>query len=154
MARILITDDEPDIYQLVRRYAEHEGHETMSAANGIEALELCRKHDFDVIVMDVMMPGMDGFTACKQIKRIKDTPVLMLSARGEEYDKLLGFEIGIDDYMVKPFSSKELMARINVIVNRHRIQSGQDTVCQNQIQLGALQIDRLGRNVQIDGKRV
>lgn len=151
MAKILIVDDEPDIYQLVRRYAEHEGHETTEASDGVEAVALCRKNDFDIIIMDVMMPDMDGFTACKQIKKIKDIPVLMLSARGAEYDKLFGFEIGIDDYMVKPFSPKELMARVNVIVSRHQSHAGMAGVLKKQIKLGALSIDPLGRRVLIDG---
>lgn len=103
MAKILIVDDKPDIYQLIRRYAEREGYETMEARDGIEAVDFCRQTDFDIIVMDVMMPDMDGYTACKQIKQIKDIPVLMLSARGTEYDRLFGFEVGIDDYVVKPF---------------------------------------------------
>lgn len=151
MAKILIVDDEPDIYQLIRRYAEHEGHETTRAADGVEAVALCRENDYDMIVMDVMMPDMDGFTACKQIKKIKDIPVLMLSARGEEYDKLLGFEIGIDDYMVKPFSPKELMARAHVIVDRHRPCAG--PAAEQPITLGALCIDPLGRNVYVGGAK-
>ena len=91
----MIVDDEPDIYELIRRYAQREGYETVGAADGSEAVELCRKDDFDIIIMDVMMPDMDGFTACKQIKKIKDIPILMLSARGTGYDKLFGFEVEI-----------------------------------------------------------
>lgn len=151
MAKILIVDDEPDIYQLVRRYAEHEGHETTEASDGVDAVALCRENDFDIIIMDVMMPDMDGFTACKQIKKIKDIPVLMLSARGAEYDKLYGFELGIDDYMVKPFSPKELMARVNVIVNRHRSQTDQGKQLKKQMVLGDLCIDLLGRTVSASG---
>ena len=122
--KILVVDDEPDICQLIRRYAEHDGFETIGVSDGIEAVELCRKQDFDIIIMDIMMPEMDGFTACKKIREIKDIPVLMLSARGAEYDKLYGFEVGVDDYMVKPFSPKELMARVNVIIKRHSGSSG------------------------------
>ena len=94
MARLLIVDDEPDIYQMICRYAQREGHETAKASDGLEAVELCRANDFDLIIMDVMMPDMDGFTACKEIRKEKDIPVLMLSARGTEYDKLFGFEVG------------------------------------------------------------
>ena len=120
MSKILIVDDEVDIYELIKRYAEREGFETVSAKDGLEAVNLCKENDFDVIVMDVMMPDMDGYTACKEIKKEKDIPVIMLSARGTEFDKLYGFEVGIDDYMVKPFSPKELMARIQVIIKRHK----------------------------------
>ena len=119
MPRILVVDDEPDICQLIRRYAEHDGYETVGVSDGTEAVEICRKEDFDIIIMDVMMPDMDGYAACRKIREMKDIPVLMLSARGEEYDKLFGFEVGVDDYVTKPFSPKELMARIHVIVSRH-----------------------------------
>lgn len=152
MARILIVDDEPDIHQLVRRYAEREGHETMEASDGLEVVSLCRENDFDIIIMDAMMPDMDGFTACKEIRKTKDIPVLMLSARGAEYDKLFGFEVGVDDYVVKPFSPKELMARVNVIINRHK---GRRSPAQgnSKIKFGGLVIDTPGRNVFVDGAK-
>lgn len=152
MARILIVDDEPDIHQLVRRYAEREGHETMEASDGLEAVSLCRENEFDIIIMDAMMPDMDGFTACKEIRKTKDIPVLMLSARGAEYDKLFGFEVGVDDYVVKPFSPKELMARVNVIINRHK---GRRSPAQgnSKIKFGGLVIDTPGRNVFVDGAK-
>lgn len=146
MAKILVVDDEPDIYQLIRRYAEHEGYETTGANNGLEAIKLCQDNQFDIIIMDVMMPDMDGFTACKEIRKGKDIPILMLSARGAEYDKLIGFEVGVDDYVVKPFSPKELMARVNVIVNRHKAQNRKSPV----IVLKGLRIDTLGRDVYVD----
>ena len=152
MARLLIVDDEPDIYQMICRYAQREGHETVKASDGLEAVELCRTNDFDMIIMDVMMPDMDGFTACKEIRKEKDIPVLMLSARGTEYDKLFGFEVGIDDYVVKPFSPKELMARVNVIVNRHRPQFGASA--RRMLEAGALTIDVSGRTVLVDSQRV
>lgn len=152
MAKLLIVDDEPDIYQMICRYAQREGHETVKASDGLEAVELCRTNDFDMIIMDVMMPDMDGFTACKEIRKEKDIPVLMLSARGTEYDKLFGFEVGIDDYVVKPFSPKELMARVNVIVNRHRPQSGANA--RRTLEAGALTIDVSGRRVTVDGQWV
>ncbi len=120
MARILIVDDEEMIRAVIREYAVFEGHQVEEADNGAEALERCKKSDFDVIVMDLMMPGMDGFTTYEYIKKIKDIPVLILSAKGQEYDKLYGFALGIDDYVVKPFSPKELMARLSVIVSRNR----------------------------------
>ncbi|MGL5437064.1 MAG: response regulator transcription factor [Lachnospiraceae bacterium] len=154
MAKILIVDDEPDIHQLIRRFAEHEGHETMEAANGLEAVALCRENNFDIVIMDVMMPGMDGFAACKEIRKVKDIPILMLSARGAEYDKVLGFELGVDDYVVKPFSPKELMMRVNVIVSRHRAQSPQAMQEESEIMINGLRIDTLGRNVFVDGEKV
>ena len=120
MPRILVVDDEPDICQMIRRYAEHDGYETVGVSDGTEAVAVCRKEDFDIIIMDVMMPDMDGFAACRKIKEQKDIPVLMLSARGEEYDKLFGFEVGVDDYVTKPFFPKELMARIHVIMRRYK----------------------------------
>lgn len=112
MAKILMVDDEEKIRFVVKEYAQFSGHEVTEAADGSQAVELCKKQDFDLIVMDIMMPKVDGFSAVKEIRKFFQTPVIMLSARGEEYDKLFGFELGIDDYVVKPFSPKELMARI------------------------------------------
>ncbi|MCQ5130229.1 response regulator transcription factor [Butyricicoccus faecihominis] len=149
MIKILVVDDEPDIYQLIKRFAEHDGYEAIGASDGLEAITLCHNNHFDIIIMDVMMPDMDGFTACKEIHKEKDIPILMLSARGAEYDKLLGFEVGVDDYVVKPFSPKELMARVKVIVNRHKSQDRTQT----EIMLAGLRIDTLGRNVFVDGTK-
>ena len=120
MYRILVVDDEDKIRALIRKYAEFEGHTVREAADGMEAVRICREHpdDFDIIIMDVMMPELDGFSAVREIRKYSATPVLMLSARGEEYDKIHGFELGIDDYVVKPFSPKELMMRINAIMKR------------------------------------
>lgn len=151
MARILVVDDESDIRSLIQRYAQREGHEVTTASDGLQAVELCMENDFDIIIMDIMMPEMDGFTACKEIKKSKDIPVLMLSARGEEYDKLFGFEVGVDDYVIKPFSPKELMARVNVIVSRHKKSdvSADET---KEIIIDGIRIDTLGRNVSVDGE--
>ncbi|MEA5060291.1 MAG: response regulator transcription factor [Candidatus Pelethousia sp.] len=118
MANILICDDEAGLRAVLKRYAIFEGHEVMEACNGMEAVALCKENMFDIIIMDVMMPELDGFSAVKEIRKRADTPVIMLSARGEEYDKVLGFEVGIDDYVVKPFSSKEIMMRIDAILRR------------------------------------
>ncbi|MGM9624825.1 MAG: response regulator transcription factor [Eubacteriales bacterium] len=149
MANICIADDEEDIVQLVRRFAEYEGHRVWTASNGAEAVSICRNNDIDVAVLDIMMPEKDGFEVCKEIRGQKDIPVIILSALGQEYDKLMGFELGIDDYMVKPFSPKELLARIHVVVKRHRIQEARP---QREIQLNGIVIDTLGRNVRIDGE--
>jgi len=118
MYKILITDDEDKIRTLIKKYVIFEGHNAVEASTGMEAVELCRKENFDIIIMDVMMPELDGFSAVREIRKTQDTPVLMLSARGEEYDKIHGFELGIDDYVVKPFSPKELMMRIDAIMKR------------------------------------
>ena len=152
MSRILIVDDENDIVELIRRSAEREGYETVTADDGAKAIEICKKEDFDLIIMDVMMPDTDGFTACKKIREYKDIPVLMLSARGTEYDKLFGFEVGVDDYVTKPFSTKELMARVKVIISRHKKpdRSPEEGV----IRIKGLTIDTLGYNVETDGKKI
>jgi two-component system, OmpR family, response regulator ResD len=118
MAKILICDDEPGLRAVIKRYAQLDGHEAAEAGNGIEAVEACKKERFDIIIMDIMMPKLDGFSAVKEIRKISDVPIIMLSARGEEYDKVSGFEYGIDDYVVKPFSSKEIMLRIAAILRR------------------------------------
>ena len=118
MAKILICDDEAGIRSVIKRYAVFEGFEVYEAADGMEAVDICRETRFDIIIMDIMMPELDGFSAVKEIRKTSDTPVLMLSARSAEYDKVLGFELGVDDYVVKPFSSKEIMMRVNAIIRR------------------------------------
>lgn len=152
MYRLLITDDEANIRNVVREYAEFEEYEVTEAENGMEAVKLCREQDFDLIIMDVMMPRLDGFSAVKEIRKKKNTPVIMLSARGEEYDKLFGFEIGIDDYVVKPFSPKELMARVNAVLNRHKTTQPTENTSQ-KLKFGGLEIDLAGREVYVDGQR-
>ena len=151
MPSILIVDDEKDIRTIIRRYAELENYDITEASDGMEAISLCRERDFDVMVMDVMMPGMDGFTACREIRKTKDIPALMLSARGSEADKLYGFELGIDDYVVKPFSPRELMARLKVILARH---ASAPKVANDVLALGRLKIDRAGHVVEVDGASV
>ncbi len=146
VAKILIADDEQKIRLVIREYAEFEGYEVFEAADGMEAVSMCKETKFDAIILDVMMPRLDGFSACKEIKKICSAPVLMLSARGEEYDKLFGFEIGIDDYVVKPFSPKEVMARLSVLIRRNNPENKEDTV-----EFGGLKIDFSGRNVYVDG---
>ena len=118
MYKILVVDDEKMIRELIKRYAKFEGHEVVEACDGMEAVEKCHKETYDLIIMDVMMPELDGFSACSEIRKTSDTPVIMLSARGEEYDRIHGFEIGVDDYVVKPFSPKELMMRVQAIMKR------------------------------------
>ena len=151
MAHILIVDDEVNIRKVVREYAEFEGYEVTEAENGMEAVNLCHDKDFDLIIMDVMMPRLDGYSACKEIHKTKNIPVIMLSARGEEYDKLFGFEIGVDDYVVKPFSPKELMARVKVVLKRNS--AADSTASQNRYVFEGLEVDIAGREVYVDGKK-
>jgi len=106
MYNILVVDDEVMIRELIKKYAEFEGHRIYQAADGLAALYMCRQYEFDIIIMDIMMPELDGFSACREIRKTSDVPIIMLSARGEEYDKINGFELGIDDYVVKPFTPK------------------------------------------------
>ena len=156
MKKILVVDDEDKIRIIIKKYAEFEGYEITEASNGMEAIEACKKEDFDLIIMDVMMPELDGFSACKEIKKIKDIPIIMLSARGEEYDKIHGFESGVDDYVVKPFSPKELMLRINVVISRNarNIQDSKVTGEQEHdvYKYEGLEIDFTSRVVTVDGK--
>ena len=151
MAHILIVDDEINIRKVVREYAEFEGYEVTEAENGMEAVNLCQENDYDLIIMDVMMPRLDGYSACKEIHKKKAIPVIMLSARGEEYDKLFGFEIGVDDYVVKPFSPKELMARVKVVLKRST-QSAEAAQPDRYVFEG-LEVDIPGREVYVNGQR-
>lgn len=152
MYKILVVDDEAKIRDVIREYSEFNGFEVTEAEDGMSAVGLCKLNDYDIIIMDVMMPKLDGFSACKEIKKIKDIPVIMLSARGEEYDKLFGFELGIDDYMVKPFSPKELMARVNVVLARHN--SKEAAHSKEVLEIGGLVIDIPGRSVKVDGEKI
>lgn len=151
MYKILIVDDEEKIRALIKKYALFEGHTVFEAQNGMEAVELCRSQTFDFIIMDIMMPELDGFSAVKEIRKTQDTPVLMLSARGEEYDKIHGFELGIDDYVVKPFSPKELMMRINAIMKR--VSKGSEDQHERYVKDG-LVADFTARKIIIDGKNI
>ncbi len=151
MPKILVVDDEQKIREVIREYSEFNGFEVTEAADGMTAVGLCKLNDYDLIIMDIMMPKLDGFSACKEIKKIKDIPIIMLSARSEEYDKLFGFELGIDDYVVKPFSPKELMARVNAVLARRQGNA------QNQpqvLEFGGLSINMAARSVTVDGEKV
>ncbi|MDR1778655.1 MAG: response regulator transcription factor [Clostridiales Family XIII bacterium] len=150
MASILIVDDEQKIREVIREYAEFNGFEVSEAEDGMEAVTMCRDQDYDIIIMDVMMPRLDGFSAVKEIRKEKEIPVIMLSARSEEYDKLFGFELGIDDYMVKPFSPKELMARVNVVLTR-RAPAEKET---ETMEFDGLTINIPAREVLVDGKAI
>lgn len=150
MAKLLIVDDEQKIREVIREYSEWNGYEVDEAADGMSAVGLAKLNQYDLVIIDIMMPKLDGFSACKEIKKIGDIPIIVISARGEEYDKLFGFELGIDDYVVKPFSPKELMARVNAVLAR-RTQSQTSTA---EIRFEGLVINIPARTVTVDGEKV
>ncbi len=156
MYHILVVDDEARIRSMIRKYAEFEGHDVTEAGDGMEAVRLCRAQDFDIIIMDIMMPELDGFSACREIRKSKQTPIIMLSARGEEYDKINGFELGVDDYVVKPFSPRELMLRVAAVMKRterrEKEEKGQNEVV--AFDNGGLTVDLTARVVCVDGARI
>ena len=151
MKKLLIVDDEDKIREVIREYAEFSGYQAEEAADGMSAIGMVKLNDYDLIIMDVMMPKLDGFSAVKEIQKIKSIPVIMLSARGEEYDKLFGFELGIDDYVVKPFSPKELMARVNAVLSR---MDASDKGSSNIEKFDGLEVNFAARTITVDGKRV
>ncbi|MFQ9696928.1 MAG: response regulator transcription factor [Zhenhengia sp.] len=152
MYKLCIVDDEEKIRALIKKYALFEGYEVKEAENGMQAIEMCQREDFDLVVMDIMMPELDGFSACKKIREFSEVPVIMLSARGEEYDKIHGFEIGVDDYIVKPFSPKELMMRVQAVLKRSK--SSQEIAQKDIMQSEGLKIDFTGRLVYIDEEKI
>lgn len=152
MYKLCIVDDVERIRALIKKYALFEGYEVKEAENGMQAIEMCQREDFDLVVMDIMMPELDGFSACKKIREFSEVPVIMLSARGEEYDKIHGFEIGVDDYMVKPFSPKELMMRVQAVLKRSK--SSQEIAQKDIMQSEGLKIDFTGRLVYIDEEKI
>lgn len=158
MYKLLVVDDETRIRSMIRKCAEFKGYDVTEAADGMQAVQLCRNSHFDIIIMDIMMPELDGFSACREIRKTSQIPIIMLSARGEEYDKINGFELGIDDYVVKPFSPNELMLRIAAIMNRvGRVENSK--VPENEHHVVSLDNDRFkvdftARIVYIDNERV
>lgn len=147
MYKVLIVDDEPAIRELIAKYCKLEGFSYGEAGDGLEAIECARTGGYDIIIMDVMMPELDGFSAVREIRKFSKIPVLMLSARTETYDKIHGFEIGADDYIVKPFSPKELMLRINAVMARSKVRPHSQDIYEN----GKLKIDFTARIVYIEG---
>lgn len=147
MKKILIVDDEENIRKVIREYLEFEGFLCFEASNGEEAIKMCKENSYDLIVLDIMMPKIDGFTIAKEIRKKQSVPIIMLSARSEEYDKLYGFDVGIDDYVTKPFSPKELVARIKANLKRN-------TIMNEEISYLGLKIDTLGHNVYVDDKKI
>lgn len=154
--RLLIADDEARIRELIKKYALFEGYEVAEAENGMAAVERFRKEDFDLVILDVMMPELDGFSALAEIRKVSRVPVIMLSARGEEYDRIHGFQLGVDDYVVKPFSPKELMMRVAAILSRSgggRDASAPETPAHEIVRIGGLTVDFTGRTLSVDGER-
>ena len=155
MYKILVVDDEEMIRRLITKYPAFEGHSVVEAADGMQAVQMCREGEYDILIIDIMMPELDGFSACREIRKFSDIPIIMLSARGEEYDKINGFSLGIDDYVVKPFSPKELMLRVDAVMKRVRASAKlSDSAPANEIiELGGLKADLTARIVYIDGER-
>ena len=150
MEKILVVDDEENIRNIIKKYAVFEGYDVYEAEDGIEAVNLCRQNNYDIIIMDIMMPELDGFSACREIKKEKDIPVIMLSARGEEFDRIHGFETGADDYVVKPFSPKELMMRVSAVLKRNKNSQKELNIFESD----GIKVDFSGRIVYIDSERV
>ena len=148
MLQILIVDDEENLRKAVAKYAKVQGYSVEEASNGEEAVQLCRSKRFDLILLDLMMPGMDGIAACRAIRKFSDTPIIMLTAKNEEYDRIIGFESGADDYVAKPFSPKELMLRINAVLKRTRRAKERAPVC-----IGRMQFSAAGQWLEVDGVR-
>ncbi len=150
MGNLLIVDDELRIRELIKKYAIYDGHTVFEAENGAIAVNMCRNQNFDLIIMDIMMPQLDGFSASQEIRKTCDTPIIMLSALGEEYDRIHGFELGVDDYVVKPFSPKELMMRVNAVLKRS---SNSSNSSNERFIYKGLCVDFTARTVEIDGER-
>ena len=149
--KILIADDEARIRSLIAKYAVFEGYDTEEAENGMQAVEMCRQTQYDLIIMDVMMPELDGFSAVREIRKAQNIPVIMLSARGEEYDRIHGFEIGVDDYVVKPFSPRELMMRVSAVLKRS---GGLQEKAEEVVTLGDLEVNFTARRVTVQGREL
>lgn len=143
---ILIVDDEGLIRNVIKEYCNNEGYNVLEAEDGLKAIDIVQRNNIDIVILDIMMPNLDGFSACKEIKQIKNIPIIILSARKEEYDKLVGFDLGIDDYITKPFSPKELMARIKAVLKRNNLS--------DKFIYETLVIDYLGHNVFVDDKEI
>lgn len=145
--RVLVVDDEKLIRDVIKEYLLLEDMEVGEAENGEQAIEKVKEEDFDIVIMDIMMPKMDGYMACREIKKVKDIPIIVLSARGEEYDKLIGFDLGIDDYVTKPFSPKELVARIKAVTKRSETEK-------DIYQIEGIKIDNKAHDVYVDGQKI
>ncbi|HBK85269.1 MAG TPA: DNA-binding response regulator [Firmicutes bacterium] len=148
--RILLVDDEARLREMLKTYLVHEGYDVVEAADGKEAMELFHSQEYALVILDVMLPQVDGWTVCREIRRTSQVPIIMLTARGEEYDRLFGFDLGVDDYIVKPFSPKELLARIKAIIRR----SEQSDDHLGRIVIKGLEIELSSRSVFVDGSEL
>jgi len=151
MNPILVIDDEERIRHLVRMYLEREGYEVDEAGNGREALDKIQKNDYALLILDLMMPEIDGWKVCRDVREKSDIPIIMLTARGEEFDRVLGFELGADDYLVKPFSTKELVARVKALLRRSRASSA---LSSQDLVYGPLKIEKDKHRVSIDDEQI
>ncbi len=147
--KLLIVDDEAGIRQLITKYAVYEGYEVDQAENGMQAVDKVQGGNYDLVILDIMMPELDGFSAAREMRKHSDVPIILLSARGEEYDKIHGFEIGIDDYVVKPFSPKELMMRVGAVLRRAQASAGGDE--HERVVIDGMVVDFTARQVTVDG---
>lgn len=147
--KLLIVDDEAGIRQLITKYAVYEGYEVDQAENGMQAVDKVQGGNYDLVILDIMMPELDGFSAAREMRKHSDVPIILLSARGEEYDKIHGFEIGIDDYVVKPFSPKELMMRVGAVLRRAQASAGGDE--HERVVIDGMEVDFTARQVTVDG---
>lgn len=151
MARILVVDDEERIRDIIKQYLKFEGYEYKEAGNGQQAVDLFQKEPFDLVILDVMMPFMDGITALRILRETSSVPVILLTAKGEEYDKVFGFDLGADDYVVKPFSPKELMARIKAVLKRT---SAPESRKEKVYTYKTLQINPVSYEASINGQKL
>jgi len=155
MATVLVVDDEPIVRDVVVRYLRREGYETLEAGDGLDAQELLRRHEPSLVVLDLMLPGMDGLQLCQWIRSRSDLPVIMLTARAEEADRIVGLELGADDYLTKPFSPRELAARVRTVLRRARQTVGSsERIVHGDLALdaGAREVTKAGRTLRLTAR--
>lgn len=149
--RLLLVEDEEKMRELIKIAFKKENFETIEATDGKQGLNLFKTNEVDIVILDIMLPEIDGWTVCREIRRTSNIPIILLTARGEEFDKLFGFELGADDYIVKPFSPKELIARVKALLRRSEINSNDPA---SNFKIGDIVIDRLSREVTINEKQI
>ncbi|MEA4961354.1 response regulator transcription factor [Lutispora sp.] len=149
--RILLVEDEAKMRELIRIAFKKENFETYEAVDGKQALNIFKNFHFDIIILDIMLPEIDGWTVCREIRKNSDIPIILLTARGEEFDKLFGFELGADDYIVKPFSPRELVARVKALLRRAESKNKEIS---SEFDIGGISINTLSREVKINGNTI
>jgi DNA-binding response OmpR family regulator len=147
---VLVVDDDPGIRQLLRLYLERDGHRVTEASDGRAALQLAETARFDLVLLDIMLPGIDGLEVCRRMRETTDTPIVLLTARSGDTDKVIGLDLGADDYVVKPFSPRELMARVRAQLRRHRAPSRAEPL----LEADGLRLDPNAARVEVDGRDV